>query len=110
MPYAGSLPPASINGTWIENVEIWDTDTDELMDLSGLEEITLYVRDPRTGYDELTLTLSGGDIVIPSTGIIQWRAERGAMSTLTNKLYDVILVFRDDDDELPVVLGTISVI
>lgn len=108
--YAGSLPPASIHGTWSENVEIWSVDDDTLMDLSSVTEITLKLRDIYTKFDELTLTMSNGDIVSPSTGIIQWRAEVGAMGTLNSKLYEVILLLEDEDDTVPVILGTISIV
>jgi hypothetical protein len=80
------------------------------MDLTSVTEITLLLRDPKTGYDELSLTMTNGDIVIPSTGIVQWRAEVGAMGTLASKLYDVILLLEDADDTVPVVLGTVSVV
>lgn len=108
--YTGSLPSTSIHGTWLENVEIWDIDTDSLMDLTGLTEITLKLRDPISRHDELSLTMSGGDIVIPSTGIIQWRVEAGAMGTLNAKLYEVILLLEDDTDTVPLLLGSVSVV
>jgi hypothetical protein len=108
--YTGALPQASIYGTWSENVEIWSVDDDTLMDLTSVTEVTLKLIDPNTQFVELTLTMSDGDIVIPSTGIIQWRAERETMGTLTAKLYKVVLVLEDADDEVPIVLGSISIV
>lgn len=108
--YAGPLPPASIHGTWSENVEIWSIDDDTLMDLSGVTEITLKLRDPMTRYDELVLTMTDGDITLPSTGIIQWRAEVDQMGTLNTKAYEVILILEDEDDTVPVILGSISIV
>jgi hypothetical protein len=108
--YAGSLPPVSIHGTWSENVEIWSIDDDTLMDLTSVTEITLLLRDPKTGYDELSLTMTNGDITIPSTGIVQWRVEADSMGTIDSKLYEVILLLEDADDTVPVILGTVSVI
>lgn len=106
----GSIPPASIYGTWVENVEIWSVDDDTLMDLSSVTEVTLKVRDPKAEFDEMTLTMSGGDITIPSTGIIQWRIEQSAMSTLASKTYEVILILEDQDDKVPIFLGTVSIV
>lgn len=108
--YAGSLPPASIHGTWVDNVEIWSIDDDTLWDLSAVTEITLKLRDPASRFDELTLTMSGGGITIPSMGIVQWRAEVGAMGTLNPQLYEVILTLEDATDTVPLVLGTISIL
>lgn len=108
--YAGSLPPASIHGTWSENVEIWDIDTDTQMDLTDVTEITLKLRDLMSKFDELVLTMSNGDITMPATGIIQWRAEATTMGTLSAKLYEVILILEDDTDTVPIILGTISII
>lgn len=108
--YVGALPPASIHGTWSENVEIWSIDDDELMDLTSVTEITLKLRDPGTRLDELILTMTNGNIVIPSQGIIQWRAEAAVMATLYTKAYEVILLLEDADDVVPVILGSVSIV
>jgi hypothetical protein len=108
--YTGTLPPASIWGTWSENIEVWSIDDDDLMDLSEVTEITLKLRDPYTLVEELTLTKSGGDIVIPSQGIIQWRAEVSAMRTLSTKLYEVIMTLEDETDTVPLILGAVSIV
>ena len=110
MAAMGALPPASIHGTWSENVEIWSVDDDTLMDLTSVTEITLKLRDPVSRIDELTLTMTGGDIIIPSTGIIQWRVEVGTMGVLVPKLYEVILLLADATDTVPVILGTVSIV
>src|SRR5262245_27863060 len=96
----GSLPPTTIHSTWSENVEIWSVDDDTLMDLTSVTEITLVVQDPITKVNELTLTMSDGDIIIPSTGIVQWRAKQSTMGTLNSKLYHVIMILEDEDDSV----------
>lgn len=110
--FTGSLPPASIHGTWSENLELRDIEDGTLLDLTSVTEITLKLRDPRTKLDEFTLTMSDGDIVIPvlTEGVIQWRVEADQMGTLDSKLYEAILIIEDEDDALPLVLGTISVV
>lgn len=108
--FVGSLPPASIYGTWSENIEVWSIDDDTLMNLSGVTEITLKLRDTVSKFDEFILTMSGGSIVIPSTGIIQWRVEAPQMGALVPKLYEVILLLQNATDTIPLVLGSISIV
>lgn len=105
-----SLPPASVHGTWIESIEVRAADDDELINFSGVDEITLHLRDPDSMFNEITLTKSGGDITLPSTGIIQWRAEVGVMQRLSEQLYDVVLTIEEDDDTILFYLGNISVL
>jgi hypothetical protein len=106
----GSIPTASIHGTWMENAEVWAVDTDTPYDFSGVTEAKVRVRDLRTGLDELVLTMSDGAVTFPSLGIVQWRAELGHMSTLSAKLYEVLLVLEDETDTVPVFIGTISIV
>jgi hypothetical protein len=106
----GPLPPASVWGTWSENIEIWDIDTNELMDLSGITEIKVIVRDAYTRFDELTLLMSQGQVSVPSTGVVQWRAEATAMAQLNPKTYEVRILFLDGTDTVPIALCSLSVV
>lgn len=106
----GPIPTTTVYGTWTENVEVVSIEDDTPFDLSSLVEITLRVRDPRSKFDEIVLTMSGGQIVIPSPGIIQWRAEAGAMGSLEPKVYELILLLEDDTDTVPLMLGSIAIV
>ena len=106
----GSIPIATIWGTWSENVEVWDVETDTLMDLTHVTEITLMLRDPFTGTTELSTTMSAGNIVIPSMGIIQWRIEVGTMSTLLPRLYEILLLLDGDGDRTSLFMGPVSIV
>lgn len=108
--YTGPFPTASIYGTWSENMEIRAADDDELMDLSTVTEVTLKLRDQMWRTDEMILTMSNGDITIPSNGIIQWRVEAAAMGTLTPKTYEVVVTIEDDTDKVPIALGSVSIV
>jgi hypothetical protein len=108
--YTGALPETSIYQTWSENIELWSVDDDTLMDLTSVVEITLRLRDEITRFDEMTLTMSGGDITIPSTGIVQWRVEQARMGALEPKTYEVILLLQDDTDTVSLILGHVSVL
>jgi len=110
MAATGSIPTASIYSTWSENVEIWSVDDDTLMDLSSVTEATLLLQDPVSRLNEMTLTMSNGDITIPSTGILQWRVEASAMGTLEPKLYKVILLLKDSTDTVDIILGPVSIV
>lgn len=105
----GSIPSASILGTWSENCELRSIEDDTLFDLTGVTEITLKLRDLTTRFDEMQLTMTNGDITVPSTGIIQWRAEASAMGMLIPKLYEVFLILDDGTDTVPIFVGTISI-
>lgn len=108
--FTGALPTTSIYGTWSENIEIRSADDAALCDLSDVTEITLILQDPDTHVDELTLTMGNGDIVLPSTGIVQWRAEVETMGSLAPKVYKAILTLEDETDTIPLVLGTVAVV
>lgn len=118
MSMLGSLPPASVHGTWVESLEVRSTEDDSLYDFSGLTEVRLILRCSSnytpgarsTGYSDLTLTKTNGDIILPSKGIIQWRAEQGTMSRLYPGLYEVILQLEGDGDVVPLILGEISIV
>lgn len=110
--YTGSLPATSIHGTWLENIELLSILDDTPIDLASITEIVLQLIDPLTRSVELTLKMSSGEITIPvvDQGIIQWRAERGLMGTLRPKTYDALLVLKDATDEVPLILGPISIV
>jgi hypothetical protein len=108
--FTGPVPSTSIYNTWLENVEITSADDGGLWDLSTATEITVRVQNPLTRLDELTLTLSNGDVTLPSLGIIQWRVEAGTMGSLPCKLYKVILTIEDDDDTNVLILGDLSLV
>lgn len=108
--YDGSIPATSIYNTWIGEVEISSADDGQLVDLSAAVEITLRLVDPRTRLDDLDLTLSGGQITLPSLGIIQWRAEVTQMAILLTKLYELILLVDDGDTVTALIVGNISIV
>jgi hypothetical protein len=116
MSILGSLPPTSIHGTWVESLEVRSVDDDTLYDFSGLTEVRLMLRCQAdapwagSGYGELVLTKTNGDIILPAPGIIQWRAAAGTMSRLYPGLYQVIMQLEDGTDTVPLILGEISIV
>jgi hypothetical protein len=116
MSMMGSLPPTSIHGTWVESLEVRSVDDDKLYDFSGLTEVRLVLCSQAdapyssSGFGELVLTKTNGDITLPAPGIIQWRAEAGTMSRLYPGLYQVIMQLEDGTDTVPLILGEISIV
>jgi len=108
--YAGSLPPTSIYNTWIENIELSSADDGGLVDLSTVDDIQVKLLDPETRFEELKLTLSHGDVTLPSLGIIQWRAAQTQMATLFPKFYEVLILLIDAGDTTTLALGNISIV
>lgn len=108
--YTGSLPAASIYGTWSETLELRDAEDGGLADFTDITEITLSLCNPSSGYQELTLTYTGGDITMPDDGLIQWRAEVDVMGALSPGLYNVRLVVEDGEDTIVLILGTIPIV
>jgi hypothetical protein len=58
----------------------------------------------------MILKMSHGEITLPAPGIIQWRVEKGQMSTLSAKTYKAILLLEDATDTVMLMLGPVSVI
>jgi len=108
----GSLPPATIYGTWIETLEVVSLDDGQPYDLSVFTEIKLVLRDPQpdSRFIEIVLKKSSGQITVPSPGIVMWRAEMDTMGSLAAKLYEVIMTFEGPDGIFVLVLGPISIL
>ena len=108
---AGSLPPASIYATWFENLELRDIEDGSLLDLTPATEITIRLKDPFSKFDELTLTLTNGDIVVPAFGVIEWTVSQSAMGTLRPKLYQCIITvqFTNPENTVMAFNGPISI-
>src|SRR5262245_5173859 len=110
MPQNGSLPTTSIWGTWVENVAFYDNEDGSLVDLSSATEIRLRLRSLYTGLDELSLTMSNGDIEVVAFGVIEWRVSQTTMGTLNPNLYEAIVILESEDEVVPYILGTISIV
>jgi hypothetical protein len=108
--HTGAIAATSIYNTWLEQIECWSADDDTLYDLSSVVEITLKLRDEVWRSDELTLTMTGGAITIPSQGIVQWRAEQTQMMALAPKTYELVLTLQDATDTVTLILGHVSLV
>jgi hypothetical protein len=109
---SSSLPPVPIYGTWSDFIQVVAIDDGLPADLTSVTEVTLRLIDTRTGFDEITLTMTGGDIEIvePEMGYIEWSVSLGRMRTLRAKLYRLLIHIEESEmlSTIPLVDGPIS--
>src|SRR5215471_19409159 len=106
--YNGALKPVSNLATWQDTIEVISVDDDVPLDFSDVTEVTLTVADRDTSI--LALSLSGGDIILPGNGVIQWRAEATAMAALLPGTFNVGLLISTSTDTIQLFLGTVSIL
>lgn len=108
--YIGALDPVSNKATWIVLYELKDDETDELIDLSSVDEITVQVRDSRKSMI-LSATLSGGSVEIVDTGVFKWTFTASQMSTLAaSRTYEVGCTIKKEEETVQLLIGTLPVI
>lgn len=105
----GALDPVSNKATWIVNYELTDAETDELIDLSGVDEITIAIRDPKTNSSVLTASKTGGDVVVSDTGVFTWTFTATEMRTLQAKTYEVGCTLTEGSETIQLLIGTLPV-
>lgn len=105
--HTGAIPHTSVYGTWSEAIEVRSSDDEGLVDLSAASEITLRLVEPFTKFEELVINMSGGQITLPSLGIIQWRVE--SMRNIFPRAYEMVLTIEINGDTIPLILGSLSV-
>ena len=107
--FIGPLEPVSNKATWMALYELRDDETDELIDLSSVNEITIEVRD-KSCVTVLSATLTGGSIEHVDTGIFKWTFSKDQMSALTAKTYEVGCILEGEGESLQLIIGTLPVL
>jgi len=114
--YEGTFARVSNRATWNDTVEVRDDNTDELFDLSEVDEITLQLCHRRpddygwSGSSVLSATLTGGDIVITDLGTFEFTFNNGTMSGICASTYDIGLILQIDETVTQLVIGSVAVI
>lgn len=108
--FIGALNPASNKATWSVLYQLVDAETDEPIDLSGVSEITIQVRDQRSCSPLLTGKLSSGEVVLVDTGVFRWTFSASQMSTLCANTYDVGCTIEQDGETVQILIGTLPII
>ena len=107
--YTGPLPPVSNRAGWTFTAEIYDDETDELVDLSS-SEITFEVRDGN-GSPILSATTDNEKITVVSTGVFQAVFPETDMRTLCSKTYEVgCTVTQSGEEPTQFIIGTLPVL
>jgi hypothetical protein len=103
----GSLQPTSNREDWTVFYELTDGETGELIDLSGVDEITVHVRDKHGR--SLTATLGSG-VTVVDTGVFSWTFTEAQMRTLQAKTYEVGCTLKSEDQTVQLLIGTLPVL
>jgi len=116
----GPLLPISNKATWTEALSVTDGETGEAIDLSSADEITITVRDTNSRPSDycfgtnptpvLTATLTGGQVVLVETGVLEWTFTKDQMRALAAKTYQVGLTLEDDGEVVQLIIGTVPVL
>lgn len=108
--YGGNLPAASTRSDWIECVKLVDDETDDAIDLTGVDEITIELRNPDDGCVALSGTKTGGQISLVEDGVFQWSFAGSQMSGLTPKTYQVGITIEQGGVTVQLFAGNLPVI
>lgn len=105
--FIGSLEPVSNKATWAATFEVRDAETDELIDLSSLDEIVVQIRGSGR---VLSASLSNGKVTIVDTGVFRWVFSSSDMGTLVAKTYQVGCLLTGNGEKAQFMIGTLPVL
>jgi hypothetical protein len=110
--YIGNLPPASNRGTYTQDFQIFDDETDEGIDLTGAT-ITLEIRKPGSKSPQITAT-NGGDARIVVTdgdeGQFELTIPVATMRSLDQMQYECGITIEQNDETTQYFIGTLPVL
>lgn len=107
--FTGTLDPVSNKATWVCLYELVDADTDEAIDLSDVDEITIQIRERGATSHELEVTKTGGDITITDTGVFRWVFSADDMGSLDAGTYEIGCTLEQDDEVIQLIIGYLPV-
>ncbi len=106
----GTLSPVSNKATWKETFKLTDSEDGDAIDISGAEEITISIRDPKSRCILLTGSLSDGDITIVDDGTFQLLFDDDTMGALSAKTYDIGCTIKIDGETTQLLVGKLPVV
>ena len=110
--YIGSLPVASNRGTYTQEFQLFDDETDEGIDLTGAT-IRLEIRRPGCPSPEITATNgSDGRIVVTDSdeGQFELTIPVAAMRSLDQMQYECGITLEQNDDTTQYFIGALPVL
>jgi|SRR4051812_20772099 hypothetical protein len=105
--YTGYLAPTSNRSDWSEAVQLVDTDSGEIIDISGCR-ITMTVRSD-AGQAVLTASTDDASITLPDVGTFLFNFTAQQMSGLCPGAYAVGVRVAQDDRTMQLLIGNINV-
>lgn len=108
-----TLDPVSNKATWVQDYTLFDEETGDAIDLDGTTEITIAVRDARTGVIWLTGTYTGGEVTIvgdTTDGTFEWEFSADQMGALCALTYEVGLTLEIEDQTIQLLIGRLPVL
>jgi hypothetical protein len=111
----GTLEAVSNCETWTDTIEFIDDETGEpFFDYSDSathpSEITLKLRDQYSGNTVLSISMTGGDIVLADDGIAEFTVDADSMAAIAAKTYTVGILYTFDDITKQLILGSLPVL
>lgn len=109
----GTIDLVSNEATLQVNLDILDADDGTPFNLSGVDQITVKLRDPDSGSAVLEGSLSGGEVIVvgdEADGVIQFTFSATSMSDIEPKTYEIGVLITDEDGFVSqVILGRLPV-
>lgn len=106
---SGSLPPASNRETLNLQIEFYDEETDEPIDVATATEAVIAVAPAGCRSPVLTARLSAGQIEQTETGVIECTFSADQMSGLCAGTYDIGGTLTKDNETVQFLIGTLPV-
>lgn len=109
--FIGSLTAASNQADWTGDGELIDEATGDAISLSAVDEIKIVIRDACSQAAKVTLTYTGGDIILTDSNTkFQWTVLASSMGALDPKTYDVGCIIEQDAQTVQVFICKLAVI
>ena len=104
--------PISNRETWEERVALYDAETNEVLDISDADAMTIVLRDTYTLTEVLSGSLEDATIFLldPEEGTFGWVFTDDQMGTLNPKTYEVGILLDMADEVTQVILGRVAVV
>ncbi|WP_445215458.1 hypothetical protein ACKWRH_23550 [Bradyrhizobium sp. Pa8] len=105
--YTGYLAPQSNRSDWTETILLEDTESGEVIDLTGCR-VTLTVRDENR-CARLTADSDAGTITFPDVGMFTWDFDHNTMRGLCAGAYQVGVRISRDERTVQLIIGSVNV-
>ena len=88
--FTGNIAPISNRADWIDAFQVLDVETGEAIDISDATEIEVVIRKQISKDDLLSVTMTGGGIVLVETGAFQWTFPASQLRDLCAETYECV--------------------